>query len=58
MRCLLLGEAERVDTIDLIMRILHQHERTLDSLVKHLDSTVDRVDIQKVEAALKRKSRT
>lgn len=44
--------SERVDTIDLIIRILREHEKTFDSLVKHLDSSIDRMDIQRIEAKL------
>ncbi|MDQ1279158.1 MAG: hypothetical protein QG670_418 [Thermoproteota archaeon] len=47
-----MDETERVDTIDLIIRVLREHERTFDSLVKHLDSSVDRMDIQRIEAKL------
>jgi hypothetical protein len=47
-----MGETERIDIIDLIIRVLREHEHTFDSLIKHLDSSVDRIDIQRIETKL------
>ena len=48
-----MSEVGRVGTVDLIIEVLREHERTFDSLVHHLDSSIDRLDMQRIEAKLK-----
>jgi predicted RNase H-like nuclease (RuvC/YqgF family) len=48
-----MGEVGRIATVDLIIEVLREHERTFDSLVHHLDSSIDRIDMQRIEAKLK-----
>jgi len=42
----------RAGTVDLIIAVLREHERTLDSLLNHLDTSIDRMDIKRIEAKL------
>jgi chaperonin cofactor prefoldin len=48
-----MSEEDRIGTIDLIIDVLREHERTFDSLFNHLDSSIDRMDMQRIEAKLK-----
>jgi hypothetical protein len=48
-----MSEVGRVGTVDLIIEVLREHERTFDSLFNHLDSSIDRMDMQRIEAKLK-----
>ena len=45
-----MSEVGRIGTVDLIIEVLHEHERTFDSLVHHLDSSIDSIDMQRIEA--------
>ena len=48
-----MSEEGRMGTVDLIISVLLEHERTFDSLLNHLDSSIDRMDIKSLEAKLK-----
>jgi cell division protein FtsB len=48
-----MGEEGRIGTVDLIIRVLTEHEHTFNLLLTHLDSSIDRIDVQRVEAKLK-----
>ena len=48
-----MSEEGRIGTVDLIIRVLNEHEHTFNVLLNHLDSSIDRIDVQRVEAKLK-----
>jgi multidrug resistance efflux pump len=48
-----MSEIGRIGTVELIIKVLTEHEHTFDSLLAHLDSSIDRIDIQRIEAKLK-----
>ena len=48
-----MSDEGRIGTVDLIIRVLTEHEHTFNVLLNHLDSSIDRIDVQRIEAKLK-----
>ena len=46
----------RARTVDLILEVLREHERIFDSLLNHLDTSIDRMDIKRIEVMLEKES--
>jgi len=43
-------EEGRIGTIDLVIDVLREHERIMNSLFNQLDTSIDRMDIKRIEA--------
>ncbi len=43
-------------TVDLIIEVLRENERIFDSLLNHLDTSIDRMDIKRIEVMLEKES--
>jgi peptidoglycan hydrolase CwlO-like protein len=42
--------------VDLIIEVLREHERIFDTLLNHLDTSIDRMDIKRIEVMLEKEN--
>ena len=50
-----MSDTDRITTMDIIIKVIDEHEGVFASLVNHLDSSIDRMDIQRIEGKLETK---
>jgi hypothetical protein len=48
-----MSDEGKISTVDLIIKVIDEHEGIFASLVNHLDSSIDRMDLQRVKAKVK-----